>query len=587
MRLLNTQTLELSLFIDHVPEYAILSHRWEREELTFDDLTKRPIFNSDSLTSKKAGFEKVKGTCSLAARDGFEWVWIDSCCINKSSSSELQEAINSMFSWYAKAQICYVYLSDVPDEEAGWCESFRRSQWFTRGWTLQELIAPMAVEFYAADWSPIGSKVSRYEELAQITGIAQKALFHPWSEVRSSFVAAEKMSWAAHRIVTRAEDESYSLMGLFDINMPMLYGEGRENAFQRLQEAIYKLDTDHSLLLFKYTTSSKAAPFFAESASQFCQVKECTLCSKSPRCISDHLSYSRLELAESVPWNSNDLHRTREDYHFFRFSRFSSVIRLPVIRYKEAKTHMPFLGYGENFTDSHIIAVLNIRVKGSAAPYLGLTLEELPTLSHIRPIKSPVLLPKGLLEKLQPESLLVAISSLRPARTLDKNSQSLELRSNTFRIATWKVAESSQVHTNNQMIWSPHHEDRNKSTSITLHVTQVQDPDFEVRCTLKTSNINFTSGSGSKTSTLTLTDAEVSSGSTGSGARWQPPQGANAPALWDRISLKLENQGTVRIALRRLACPEQEGTANRIAARYRVDVEYAEPPLLCSRRITI
>ena len=156
MRLLNTRTLTLTTFIGEMPEYVILSHRWEAEELVFEDVMKEPISNISSPARTKRGFTKVQGTCALAIKDGFDWVWIDSCCIDKSSSAELQEAINSMFRWYQEAQICYAYLSDVSDEQAGCDVAFEQSLWFTRGWTLQELLAPYSVEFYAADWAPIG-----------------------------------------------------------------------------------------------------------------------------------------------------------------------------------------------------------------------------------------------------------------------------------------------------------------------------------------------------------------------------------------------------------------------------------------------
>ncbi|KAF1842766.1 HET-domain-containing protein, partial [Cucurbitaria berberidis CBS 394.84] len=250
MRLLNTRTLELTIFIGNVPEYVILSHRWEEDELTFEHIVKDPISNPKSRARQKQNFKKIQGTCALAARDGFDWVWIDSCCINKSSSAELQEAINSMFRWYQEAEICYAFLNDVPNQEAGWGERFRHSKWFTRGWTLQELLAPATVEFYAADWSPIGTKISRYEEVSYITRIAPIALSHQWHTVWYKFLAAEKMSWAAHRKVSRAEDETYCLLGLFDVNLPLLYGEGSEKAFRRLQGEIYKMDGDCSLFLF-------------------------------------------------------------------------------------------------------------------------------------------------------------------------------------------------------------------------------------------------------------------------------------------------------------------------------------------------
>jgi hypothetical protein len=134
MRLLNTSTLELKSFLSPVPKYVILSHRWEDEEIVFEDVQNRPLSDMNNPARSKKAFSKVEGTRALAAKDGYDWVWIDSCCIAKSSSSELQEAINSMFSWYTEARLCYAYLSDVPDEGAGWGGSFKESKWFTRAW---------------------------------------------------------------------------------------------------------------------------------------------------------------------------------------------------------------------------------------------------------------------------------------------------------------------------------------------------------------------------------------------------------------------------------------------------------------------
>ncbi|KAH7417950.1 heterokaryon incompatibility protein-domain-containing protein, partial [Cadophora sp. MPI-SDFR-AT-0126] len=239
MRLLNTESLELRFFMpSSVPDYVILSHRWNAqtsEECSFEDMTQTPISDPNCAARKKQGFLKIQGACRLALRDQYSWIWIDSCCIDKSSSAELQEAINSMWNYYAESNNCYVYMAD----------RFRESEWFTRGWTLQELIAPVSVEFYAEDWAPIGTKVERHQEIADITQIDLSVLVG--TQDIDLFSAAERLSWVAHRNVTREEDEAYSLLGLFEVNMPLLYGEGREKAFIRLQEAIYNSTADHSL----------------------------------------------------------------------------------------------------------------------------------------------------------------------------------------------------------------------------------------------------------------------------------------------------------------------------------------------------
>ena len=151
MRLLHTSTLELHEFYGEViPKYAILSHTWGEGEVSFQELQKAKLDESSMLNESK-GYRKIKDCCKLAASDGWQYIWIDTCCIDKTSSAELSEAINSMYRWYGEAQICYAYLADV--DSAGQNDPltmrrFERSRWFTRGWTLQELLAPDFLVFY-------------------------------------------------------------------------------------------------------------------------------------------------------------------------------------------------------------------------------------------------------------------------------------------------------------------------------------------------------------------------------------------------------------------------------------------------------
>jgi hypothetical protein len=164
---------------------------------------------------------------------------VDTCCINKSSSAELTEAINSMLRWYREAAKCYIYLSDVSvgdyDGNDDLPPSFQRSKWFTRGWTLQELIAPKSVEFFSSEGSRLGDQGSMEQQIHEITGIAAQVLRNiPLSD--SSVI--ERLSWAAKRKTKRNEDGAYSLLGIFDVFMPTIYGEGRENAFFRLHNEI-------------------------------------------------------------------------------------------------------------------------------------------------------------------------------------------------------------------------------------------------------------------------------------------------------------------------------------------------------------
>ncbi|OCK96314.1 HET-domain-containing protein, partial [Cenococcum geophilum 1.58] len=239
MRLLNSRTLQLEEFIGdaNVPPYAILSHTWGEEEVTLRDM----ISTAGSLKEKK-GFKKIQNCCSQALADGLHWAWVDTCCIDKTSSAELSEAINSMFRWYSRSKVCYAYLTDVPYD--GFDDSLPKSRWFTRGWTLQELLAPSSVVYYSAEWTRIGDNEDLISVLRNVTrideGILSRTKGLDWISV------AEKMSWAATRETTRVEDMAYCLLGIFDVNMPLLYGEG-ERAFQRLQEEILRNSQDQSL----------------------------------------------------------------------------------------------------------------------------------------------------------------------------------------------------------------------------------------------------------------------------------------------------------------------------------------------------
>ena len=245
MRLLNSDSLELFEFFDeNIPQYVILSHTWGQDEITFQD-----IQNPEKAKLKK-GFRKLEGCCKKAQSDGFQWVWIDTCCIDKSSSAELSEAINSMYQWYMRSQICYAYMEDVHSEE-----DFSRSRWFTRGWTLQELIAPSIVEFYTLEWDEIGTKMSLAENVSRITAIDESVLEDNSQMVKIN--VASRMSWASKRHTTRIEDQAYCLMGLFGINMPLLYGEGRR-AFHRLQEEIMKMHEDYTLFAWANPRARKA-----------------------------------------------------------------------------------------------------------------------------------------------------------------------------------------------------------------------------------------------------------------------------------------------------------------------------------------
>jgi len=242
MRLLKLKDGEFSLveFVgDNIPRYAILSHTWgaDDEEVTFKDIV-------EGTGKDKAGYEKIRFCGKQAANDSLQYFWVDTCCIDKLSAMEFSEAINSMFRWYRNATKCYVYLSDVSigssienklSSQWTWKPAFQHSRWFTRGWTLQELIASKSVEFYSAEGERLGDKNSLMQEIHEITGISIQAL---QGRPLPRFSVDERMLWAARRETKREEDAAYSLLGIFDIHMPLIYGEGRKKALNRLQKEI-------------------------------------------------------------------------------------------------------------------------------------------------------------------------------------------------------------------------------------------------------------------------------------------------------------------------------------------------------------
>jgi len=241
MRLLNVKTMQLEEYVgDQFPKYAILSHCWGIGEVTFQDI------NGPNWRNMP-GYAKIDYASRQSESDGIDYVWVDTCCIDKSSSAELSESINSMYRWYQKSAVCYAYLEDVTSifSEVNLENlEFRCSRWFTRGWTLQELIAPATVLFFGKDWIYLGNKSNLSSLISSITRIHEVVVRDPYAVSRVS--VAKRMSWAASRETTRIEDVAYSLLGIFDVNMPLLYGEG-EKAFIRLQEEILKESDDQSL----------------------------------------------------------------------------------------------------------------------------------------------------------------------------------------------------------------------------------------------------------------------------------------------------------------------------------------------------
>jgi hypothetical protein len=249
MRLLHAERIQpISFDGNIIPPYAILSHTWEGDEVSFQD-----IHSPDAAF--KAGYAKIRHACQETVRRGLEYVWVDTCCIDKTSSAELSEAINSMFRWYQEATICFAYLSDVPDgTDVDSPESvFSRSRWFSRGWTLQELLAPRELEFFSSNWRRLGSKNVLSKQTSDITGVGEGFIIRVNRLSEASI--AKRMSWASRRKTTRTEDLAYCLLGIFGINMPLLYGEG-ERAFIRLQEEIMKTSDDQTLFAWEYEDSA-------------------------------------------------------------------------------------------------------------------------------------------------------------------------------------------------------------------------------------------------------------------------------------------------------------------------------------------
>ncbi|KAH9926266.1 heterokaryon incompatibility protein-domain-containing protein, partial [Epithele typhae] len=253
MWMLSTARAELHFFSDPsaVPGgYCILSHTWFGQEQSFQEI--QDISRAcapDNTNPRDSVSEKIRKCCLKAEEYDLDWIWIDSCCIDKTSSTELSEAINSMFSWYVLAEVCFVFLEDVPVDDDFYAEdsAFRRARWHRRGWTLQELLAPAFMIFFSKEWERIGTKQDLARLLDEVTGVALPFLVRDLSFLDDASVS-ERMHWASRRNTTRVEDEAYCLLGIFDIKMTTLYGEGQQ-AFRRLQQEIVKRSPSETSIL--------------------------------------------------------------------------------------------------------------------------------------------------------------------------------------------------------------------------------------------------------------------------------------------------------------------------------------------------
>lgn len=325
MRLINVHDFSMKEFYgNNIPAYAILSHTWGDEEVLLSDWTSE----KQCKARPKGGFAKICFCCKQAKQDGWDWAWVDTCCIDKTSSAELSEAINSMFQWYSRATICYAYLVDVVrasgddkggqdgDKDSEGCEKngqgltyqLVESRWFERGWTLQELIAPMEVDFFDRSWNFLGSKLSCDHLIHKRTRIPY-AVLHNSAEMYKIPVGL-RMNWAFDRETTREEDIAYCLLGIFDVNMPLLYGEGPK-AFIRLQEEIIKHQDDPTLFLWSPfvlgQTRWQKIPFTRSSVQcmRLIRVPEhrCAgLLADNPRCFHSSSSMEIQNLPPERPW---------------------------------------------------------------------------------------------------------------------------------------------------------------------------------------------------------------------------------------------------------------------------------------------
>jgi hypothetical protein len=223
---------------EQIPPYAILSHTWSfhdpNEEVTYQDII-------DNAYRNKAGFKKLQFCSKQAAKHDIRYFWVDTCCIIRSDSHELQRSITCMFKWYQNAKRCYVYLSDAAismengTEHVNGMTDFDHCRWFKRGWTLQELLAPRIVEFYDQDGRRLGDRKTLENEIHEITKIPREAIR---GRPLDSFTVEERLSWMQGRETKVAEDEAYCLLGIFGVSMPLVYGEDVDEAMSRLRGAI-------------------------------------------------------------------------------------------------------------------------------------------------------------------------------------------------------------------------------------------------------------------------------------------------------------------------------------------------------------
>ncbi|KAG2091495.1 uncharacterized protein F5147DRAFT_439431 [Suillus discolor] len=226
---------------------VMLSHRWEEKEPQLEDLQDKVVYELEAV----GGIVKLQSFCRIAREAHYRWAWMDTCCIDKNNNTELQNSLNSMFIWYRHSALTIVYLSDVPpSSKAG---ALAKSAWNRRGWTVQEFLAPKVILFYQSNWTPYlndhspnhKESTAIMQELEDATGIDAQTLtaFRP-----GMTGAREKLRWASTRNTTLPEDVAYSLFGIFDIHLPVIYGETKQKALGRLLQEIVAQSGDITAL---------------------------------------------------------------------------------------------------------------------------------------------------------------------------------------------------------------------------------------------------------------------------------------------------------------------------------------------------
>ena len=278
MRLIKVEKVEDLKFKEfgadaELPRYAILSHTWgdPDTEVTFEELQSLSLPETDendkTRVRGKAGFSKIENACREARTDGYKYLWVDTCCIRKTTSEET-EAVNSMFRWYRGAKVCYAYLNDVAlskveddgNHDLVTKPELSSARWFARGWTVMELIAPVKVEFFDKNWKFLGTRKTLKTMLSNITKI-NEAVLADTKKLKKTTIA-QRMSWMVGRKTFKDEDVVYSMLGIFDVNMNTIYGEGKDKAFNRLQKKLAKefANKDDDQTLYAWQPSQPLHP---------------------------------------------------------------------------------------------------------------------------------------------------------------------------------------------------------------------------------------------------------------------------------------------------------------------------------------